>query len=244
MRFLVIGFGSMGKRHYRNIRLINPLADIIVYDPMIDINGLRSCVDAAIISSPSETHPFYMNWCLNNNPPIPFLVEKPLNTTMIDTCGLPCSIGFNYRFHKQWPIIEYLSRNGRLYFKSHENLLKKYGATVGGTAASHAIDMSLKLLGPHIKGGVHLSSDGVKLSGVIYHTRGESYYDYNIDVKDKIATIGNGESIIHLERDENCYMEEMEAWIQWVTFGQKNILLATIEDGINVENCLGDVLYA
>ena len=243
MRFLVIGYGAMGKRHAANLRVLMPEAPVLLYDPALPGTSLAEA-DAVIIATPEATHAAYMQWCCQQKRPLPFFVEKPLGTTMLPVASFEyCTIGFNYRFHKEWDRIVALAQHGVLKFTTHTSLLSRYGATVGGTVASHAIDMALCLLGPPEEGGIHLASDTIRLSGSIMHKHGESFYEYDMDAAHKMATIGNDTETISLMRDEECYLAEMQAWGACLQGNGRDARLATIEDGVAVEYCLERIVY-
>lgn len=238
MRFLIIGHGSMGQRHARNLRALSQ-ADIVVYDPMIPSTILIS-TDAVIIASPAETHAQYIQWCSERDIPIPFLVEKPLGISSILYHYAPeCAVGFNYRFHRQWKDVERLAQRKVLRFYAREKLYARYGATVGWTTVSHALDMALQLLGPARQDGVDMHSNGIRLIGTIEHVSGGlSSYDYDIDAAMKKVTVSNGEDTFSVERDDECYMQEMQAWLNVLFMGHRDPRLATLDDGMAVEHCL------
>ena len=239
MHFLIIGYGSMGQRHAKNLRLLMPQADIKIYDPMIPGTILTSA-DAVIIASPAETHTQYMQWCSDRDVVMPFLVEKPLGISSIPYYYAPeCAVGFNYRFHRQWDDIKQLAQNGVLRFYAREKLYTRYGATVGWTTVSHALDMALQLLGPARDSRVHLRSDGIRLVGTIDHVAGGlSRYDYDIDASMKKVTVSNEKNTLLIERDDECYVDEMQAWLTTLITGHRDIHLATLDDGEAVEQCL------
>ena len=239
MQFLIIGYGSMGKRHAKNLRVLLPGADIRIYDPMMP-GTILAYADAVIIASPAETHPMYMKWCNDRDIPIPFFVEKPLGTSVLPNSYAPeCAIGFNYRFHCQWPDIETLAQRKILRFYARESLYSRYGATVGWTTVSHALDMALQLLGPSREDGVDLCSDGIRLVGTITHVSGAmSVYDYDMDAGTKEVTISNDHATLSVERDVACYIYEMQAWLTTLATGKRDLRLATLADGVAVEHCL------
>ncbi len=148
MRFLVIGCGSIGKRHIRNLIGLGK-KDIIAYDPdkntldlvnkkfgvktSNDINSAIRDSDAALICSPNHMHTEHMLLCIKNNKDI--FVEKPIshNLDRLDMISKKLSgsdrilqVGCNLRFH---PILKRLKkmldeqRIGKIY-----NVRIEYGS--------------------------------------------------------------------------------------------------------------------
>lgn len=242
MRFLIMGYGSMGKRHHRNLLACLPSADVVIYDPMLfpDV-GAYPLADAAIIASPAHLHQEHMAWCSCKK--IPFFVEKPMTGQVPYTAEQERSaVGFNYRFHSQWPEIMKLASEGFLHFYAHEQLVARYGRTVGWTSASHAIDMAVQALGPPLRGGIALQSDGIVLFGHIDHTKGRSEYDYNMDAQRKDVWISGRGSQLSLVKDESCYRKEMDAWVELLLHQTRDSRLATIEHGYMVDNILKECI--
>src|SRR3990167_2210923 len=103
MQCLIIGYGSMGRRHARNMQEITPEIDLCIYDPIVYPSTVLALSDMAVIASPLDHHQEYIDWCFASEPPIPFLVEKPLGTLWVPTCAdARSAVDFNYRFHHQW----------------------------------------------------------------------------------------------------------------------------------------------
>jgi len=66
MKILIIGLGSIGKRHFENVRALRPDAEILVYDPERGLGneGMLANlkhISAAIIASPTGTHFEYLD---------------------------------------------------------------------------------------------------------------------------------------------------------------------------------------
>ncbi len=83
MRILIIGAGSIGKRHARNLRQLRPGVTVITVDPLApaDYRGYEFALeqgryDAAIIASPMTNHIEHMLELGERR--IHFLTEKPL----------------------------------------------------------------------------------------------------------------------------------------------------------------------
>lgn len=237
MRYLIIGYGSMGRKHTANLQQLCPDAEIYLYDPVLFPERKLIPSDAAIIASPAQQHREHILWCCQQR--MPFLVEKPLGMTQIPSVIPPaCAVGFNYRFHAQWHDIATLAKTEKLYFRAYESFFARYGPTVGWTSTSHAIDMALILLGAADPDGVHLWSDGIRLQGTIMHRHGISRYDYHCDTGKKDVTINNGRTRLVIRRDPQAYHHEISAWLTWLHTGVRDPRLASIADGLAVENCL------
>ena len=122
MRFLVIGCGSIGERHVRNLLTIGE-KHILVYDSnkkrmeAVRKNyGVRTThelepvfqekLDAALVCTPPATHVFLVKMALDAE--LNVFVEKPISHTMsgvddiIKTAnkkGLVLTVGYNFRSH-------------------------------------------------------------------------------------------------------------------------------------------------
>lgn len=91
MRTALIGFGKMGRNHYRVLKGIPGIELIAVCDPFLDedieeklynnIDALLKgeTIDAAIICAPTNLHKDIAIKCIENN--IHILIEKPIATT-------------------------------------------------------------------------------------------------------------------------------------------------------------------
>jgi predicted dehydrogenase len=118
-RALVIGSGSIAKRHIRNLKALAPSAEIICVSssgrkisvaevgPVSIVNDLNEAIlsgpDLAIIASPSSHHLCHARKCLDAA--IPVLIEKPLCSDFqeldgFDLCqeGRKIGIAYNLRF--------------------------------------------------------------------------------------------------------------------------------------------------
>lgn len=92
---IVIGCGSIGRRHMRNIRLLFPQAEICAIrsnpvnsecppeaDRLIKLHELDSAVSLAIVASPANYHIAHAKACVKMG--IPTLIEKPLSDSFND----------------------------------------------------------------------------------------------------------------------------------------------------------------
>ena len=122
MKIIVIGSGSIGKRHAANIRALRPDARLVIADPKQQaprgafqvyrdwVEALQShTYDCAVIASPTEFHYEQLLACCERG--IPALVEKPPATAaqlehyraLVERYqDLRYAIGFQYRFHDKF----------------------------------------------------------------------------------------------------------------------------------------------
>lgn len=132
LNILVIGCGSIGERHIKNIlnnfdnvsisafdidkHRLNFIKDNYgskVYDKL-DV-ALKNDIDAALICSPPHKHMEQALICVEND--INIFIEKPLSNTIenvtklikkVSSKGLVGSIGYNFRFHEGLLLIKEL----------------------------------------------------------------------------------------------------------------------------------------
>lgn len=123
MKVAVIGLGSIGTRHARNIRSLGH--DVIGFDPLsrADSDDLSratsladavSVADAVVIASPTSMHEEHALCALEHGRPV--LVEKPLAAgprgaeriaSVAAERGVTCGVAMNLRFH---PAVRVLRR--------------------------------------------------------------------------------------------------------------------------------------
>ena len=135
MKILIIGFGSIAKKHIANLKIISPDVKISVLcrtGKKRDVSGLERLffyVDDAIawgpnyiiIASPATYHAndVFSFAALN----IPMLVEKPLTSelseaiSLLDKCDLSLHVGYQLRFSDAFKVVrEWLNKIGKLHF--------------------------------------------------------------------------------------------------------------------------------
>lgn len=110
MKVLVVGFGSIGRRHATNLRRLG--AEVFVHDlnparlndalvkcfqvPSGDLGGDR--FDAVVIATPASSHADDMRAWQH----LPIFVEKPLATSVLESYQTPRTwVGYNWRYHRQ-----------------------------------------------------------------------------------------------------------------------------------------------
>lgn len=128
MRFVIVGLGSIGRRHAQNLRTLRPDAEILALrrppsekrgtdrdaaEPAVDdaIYDLEEAVsrdpDAAVITNPAPYHTAFSVEFARHG--IPLFVEKPLADAMdgvdrlLEMCreqGLCLQVGYNFRFYE------------------------------------------------------------------------------------------------------------------------------------------------
>ncbi len=122
-RFLIIGFGRMGRIHYNAVKRISDADIAAVVDPTFDEGDIAEPVfrsfsdacetpafDACIIASPTKTHADHGAECIKIQ--IPVLIEKPVTRTLQEAreldelrlkLGVPVFVSFTERFN---PVIQ------------------------------------------------------------------------------------------------------------------------------------------
>ena len=112
MKFGVIGYGSIGSRHAKNLEKLGH--KVVVYDPALlnrDVNRETAIyddksIDGVIIATPSPYHEGPLRACVERGKHI--FVEKPISTSIgmlpqllkaADEKGLVVMVGTNLHFH-------------------------------------------------------------------------------------------------------------------------------------------------
>jgi predicted dehydrogenase len=126
MKFLVIGYGSIGKRHAANVASMGHQAVLLrhsrdnvnkegfkEYYSLEDVLKNEKVIDGAIVCSPTTKHLDDVKQLVNSN--IPFLLEKPTTHELRSTGEMKeiiesnkftlYDIGFNLRYH---PVIKFI----------------------------------------------------------------------------------------------------------------------------------------
>ncbi len=120
MKFLIVGFGSIGKRHLANLRILDPNGEITLWHTHSrtehKITGVREvfCLedalsprpDIAIIANPASAHlPVALKLAREG---IDLFIEKPLSSTLdgiaelqqiLEKTGSLVMVGYNFRFN-------------------------------------------------------------------------------------------------------------------------------------------------
>ena len=139
VRALVVGLGSIGRRHVRNLKQLEPEAEIIVWRrphsgndlgdtaPLVDgvvtsrEEALTLGADVALITNPAPFHvPCAIDLARSGTH---IFVEKPLSHTLegvdalLDDCrarALVLMVGYNFRFYKPLQLARQALADGRI----------------------------------------------------------------------------------------------------------------------------------
>lgn len=257
-RFLIIGYGSIGKRHARNLAALLPLVAIAVVDPLYGATQFEEALDypdlrGAIIATSTDQHLSHLLRLQERG--IPVYLEKPVctieqygNDYTRDRLGYlsrqpwKCAVGFQYRYH---PVADRLLRSPRtdhLAFTAQDDLIAKYGPTVAETMASHSLDLALTVQG--LARTSEFYTDGKAFSGKMYHTSGaSSVFDLRIDKGPRQSRLDvlyerGGSVYMTFDPDDQMYHRALEDWLRWVMAGRSSQRLARLSDGLRVMELL------
>lgn len=262
--FAVIGYGSIGKRHAGNLALLRPKARIVLVDPIhfdgVEFPDTASLLQAhphltgALICSPHAAHLEALERLTALG--VPVYLEKPVcaitqytharTYQRIDQASRHADrvgMGFQYRYHS---VIDTLypqrEKITRLDFEARDNLVGRYGPTVLETMASHSIDLALWLLGPAYS--AKLVSTGLRASGHILHENGkESHFLLEMDQgeRESVLLVHTGDEGYGYTIDADAWMYQrcLNDWLAWVLHDVQPKRLATLKDGLAVQNILG-----
>jgi predicted dehydrogenase len=130
VRLAVLGLGSAGSRHARNLRALGH--DVVAFDPSrreapagvaqveSELEAIRAAA-AVVVASPNALHAAQAIAALDEGRHV--LVEKPLATTVEDAVaveraaarnGLVCGVAMNLRFHGALETLKAILAAGRL----------------------------------------------------------------------------------------------------------------------------------
>jgi predicted dehydrogenase len=129
MRIAVIGLGSIGSRHARNLAALGH--EVIGFDPVVRLEATCSRAEtlmealaqaqAAVVATPSSMHAEQAICALEND--VPVLVEKPLSVDPEDSekivslaraRAVSCGVAMNLRFHPAIARLRQLIAEGTL----------------------------------------------------------------------------------------------------------------------------------
>lgn len=246
MRILILGNGSIGQRHARNLQQLRPGVTVVTIDPVapadysdytLALDGRR--YDAAIIASPTDWHASHMMALAEQG--INFLVEKPLaamgatrETAVRTAANLRCAVGFQWRYH---PVVtanrETWARNCLLKFTASQNMVEKYGPTCLETIGSHVIDLALWTFGSALE--VDMQTDGRTASGTITHVHGLSEYRLDMTKDPRISYVVSGNDAVSLPPNSQMYVDELADFLSYVETGIRPARLATLAAGLGVQ---------
>jgi predicted dehydrogenase len=130
MRVAVLGLGSIGSRHARNLLALGH--EVVGFDPRPESDDepwarapspreALSSAEAAVVATPTSLHAEHTLLALERD--LPVLVEKPITVDLLDADrvvalaaerGLPCGVAMNLRFHPGVLALRDLVSQGRL----------------------------------------------------------------------------------------------------------------------------------
>jgi len=264
MKFFVIGLGSIGMRHARNLLDMghevcgyDVVNKITVYPQGMEVGDfiMADSWDGVIIASPTSTHKRYLEDAVDYGHHV--FVEKPIAekadgvAEILESAssrGIIVMVGNMLRFHPNVILAKQhikhpVSATFRVKQKNtkySENVILNWGA--------HEIDLALYLLGP----GKCVDASGTRESAsvTIEHDSGvisEVYMDYLADpeVRDfKVETWEDTHDINLTLHDWNCiYVDEMAAFVGLIEgqeHGFQNLRCATGEDGLAALRIIND----
>lgn len=128
-KYLIFGYGNMGKRYYDLLKTIHPECDIVAMTRNDSFDGMKGeKFDAAFVCTPSEYHLQNAYLIIEEISPMPILIEKPMST-LKDSNGYANSLGqismnhniaiyiaFNLRFTDNVQnMAQYVSSNTNLH---------------------------------------------------------------------------------------------------------------------------------
>jgi len=257
MRVGVLGLGSIGARHAKNI--LDMGHQVIGFDPNLSghVVGITEVAtmeefygqeyDAVVIASPSSLHTRH-KMIIQENPPI--LIEKPIGTSEMDVDILQQTplgnvrVGNNLRFHPcvKWAKnaidgmgkIEHASFHCE-QFNSKPDYIRD-GVTLNWGA--HEVDLALHLLGPAEVEFASINEDDTIAYIKLKHERGGTSnidldYIRNPPKRGFLISGYNGNILCNLEESppkydwNQTYIDEMEDFLE---YGGKQC--ATGEDGL------------
>lgn len=121
--YILASLGSIGKRHFRNLRALRPQAEITVLrrresepvralgEAISEIYSIEAALalkpDAAILAGPAPTHVALAQRFAENG--IPVFIEKPLSNDLVglttlsrtaNESGVPIMVAYNLRYNK------------------------------------------------------------------------------------------------------------------------------------------------
>ena len=251
MKHIIVGLGSIGQRHYANLKRLRPDDEIITVDVngeadiLFPINFSQSIIKDSIayICTPTELHLDQYKMMIFGDAKAVF-VEKPLcsinQKPFIDFPHRPFSVGYCYRYH---PLFRELKSRAnevilmRLF--GSDNLSAKYGPTAMETMLSHSIDMALWLFGE--ARSFETINDGDWASCNIQHKKTISRLQANMFTLTRMASCfvrhANGEEYHEILRSGQMYIDEMSAWLNYVETGDAGDL-CTLEQAIQVQKVM------
>jgi predicted dehydrogenase len=201
VKVLVIGCGSIGSRHARNLRQLG--AEVGLYDvdpkasqPRVDgqsetfgtLEPALAWAESLVVATPAPFHVGHLAHGIARK--LPTFVEKPLaltaDKTLRDIAALatlilvPVQVGYNLRFHTAWRALHDIVRDGAVGIPDHGRFVVRSdmrawpGREYADALAecSHEIDQALWCLGPATCVGAARAGAGAQWDLLLAHRSG------------------------------------------------------------------------
>ena len=258
MKIIVVGCGSIGKRHIANALSLGHT--VVAADPVAApipgvlwyTNWRRALADhddaaGVVIASPTDAHLEQLMEAARAR--IPAFVEKPLLTVrdyrqlaaehLLTSLPLYARhvVGFQYLFNANMRAVEKLVKHlPELDFYARDDLAARYGPDVEGAMAAHPLAAAVRLLGPATD--VNLLSSGTRLVGHVRHTGGVSRHDYDISSGPRQSWVSVGRERVEMTADPAMYLACLSAWTTWLGGGERDPRSADLALGVEVSRIL------
>lgn len=226
MRIGIIGHGSIGKRHHKNLTDMNHIC--VYHDPAFDksspLDEVFMSADAFVIASPTSSH--YEHLFISERP---MLVEKPIAATAAEASRIHrlghelydrIFVGYNLRFLRTVQKTKEVLDEGRIkplwarFTCSQFNDKPAYLRDGVILNWSHEIDLALYLLGPaKLKASNTVLRDGqdVLTDIILEHASGITsvvHLDYLKEPQVRGFSIVGEDSNIMCDIDEGLFLHE------------------------------------
>lgn len=262
MKFLVVGLGSIGLRHAKNLQALGH--EVYSFDPFITCqtiptvdrgDGYKEKFDGIIIASPTISHLDYLAVSIENNCHV--FVEKPIASFHSGVAEilaeakrreLVVMVGNMLRFHPnvkmaKWYIVEPVEALFKIFQRNTKDAYLRDGVLLNWGA--HEIDLALYLLGPAKVIAAQASQDRAKVR--LDHECGAGsivLMDYVTEPEVREFEVHERDGRIHnidltLHNWDNIYIEEMRSFIKRIE-GEKDGIGATGEEGLATLKLIND----
>ena len=255
MKHLILGFGSIGKRHYRNLKILtHPEDEIVTVDPDpnsgADYRKWNSLLAGWVvyICTPTDNHISILFDAVGEGARAVF-VEKPLGLKgeQFGTLKeIPIVCGYNYRFHSEYQSL--YNRGGDISLMNVigvENMTEKYGHTALETMLSHYLDLGLWLFG--VPKSVQVVNRGwcatASLNFPTAHLNIYSQIDGNYRRAQAEVVFHSGGydhfGLIDKSELDAMYVKQMIAWLNFLETGERG-QLCFLEDALKVQRLMAE----
>lgn len=245
MRHLIIGLGSMGKRHLHNLRRLRPNDTFITVDTDLSRGADYQYPSAELvrdslvyICSPTQWHSIHATFASQYNPAGIF-IEKPLFPSVVygqkvNWPDCPIAVGYMYRFHDLFRELKSHTHNiFSFHVYASDASLRRYEQPALELLLAHPINTAQWLFGDMKE---HTTTNqGERASFVAKSHSGVSISmsaDMLSEQRISLCIVGwlNYETRVHEQRifnvlpDEDMYVRETEAWLKYVETGESGDL--------------------